>query len=275
MTLSEEYEHLLDLFFQLVQSQAGKPIESGEEWKNDAQTLSIKLFRHLASMHRLSKGATIVPPGIPPVPYIDHSSIKVLARAALETYLVFHYLFGSDDEELCRFRHATWVLGGLFDRQDVHISIEEHKENLQNEKRQIIKLQAQLSASPYLATYTTKQQDKLFTGNWRIGKNWTDLGVSADFNKKYFEDIYSYLCGYSHASYISALQVGQAAAIEDQTKLTNSILGIGMVIMAHYVFAYSSTFHSAGAILKENSNPKAIAEKWHFRSEDMRHIYER
>lgn len=275
MTLPEEYEHLLDLFFQLVQSQAGKAIESGEEWKNDAQTLSIKLFRHLASMHGLSKGATIVPPGMQPLPYIDHSSIKVLARAALETYLVFHYLFGSEDDELCRFRHGTWVLGGLSDRQDAHVSVEEHREKLQDEKRQIEELQAQLSTSPYLANYTTKQQNKLLNGNWRIGKNWTDLGVSADFNKKYFEDIYSYLCGYSHASYISALQVGQAVALEDQTKLTNSILGIGMVIMAHYVFAYSLAFHTAGTILEENSTSKAIAEKWHFRSEDMKHIYER
>lgn len=275
MTLAEEYEQLLDLFFQLVQSQAGKLIKSGEEWKNDAQTLSIKLFRHLASMHTLANGATIVPPGMPPVPYIDHASIKVIARAALETYLVFHYLFGSDDEELSRFRHATWVLGGLSDRQNSHVSVEEHKEKLQDEKRQIEELQAQLSSSPYLASYTTKQKTKLLNGNWRIGKNWTDLGVIADFNKKYFENIYSYLCGYSHASYISALQVGQATAIEDQVKLTNSILGIGMVVMAHYVFAYSSAFHSAGAILEENTTSKSIAEKWHFRSEDMRHIYER
>ena len=269
MTLAEEYEQLLDLFFQLVQSQAGNSIESGNEWKNDAQTLSVKLFRHLASMRAIANGGRIVFPGGPPVPYIDHASIKVLARAALETYLVFYYLFGGDDEKLCRFRHATWVLGGLSDRQNSHASLEEHREKLKHEKRQIENLNLEISASPYLADYTARQQRRLLDGDWRVGKSWTDLGVSADFNRKYFENIYSYLCGYSHASYISALQVGQATKIEDQAKLTNSILGIGMVIMAHYVFSYSSVFQSAGGVLEQNAISKVIAEKWHFRSEDM------
>jgi len=150
MTVSEEYEHLLDLFFQLVQSQAGKPIVPGNEWKNDAQTLSIKLFRHLSSMHQLANGGAIILSGVQPIPYIDHSSIKVVARAALETYLVFHFLFGSQNEELCQFRHSAWVLGGLSDRQSAHVSLEESIEKLKAEKRQIEQLRVQLEASPHL-----------------------------------------------------------------------------------------------------------------------------
>lgn len=260
MTPSEEYEHLLDLFFQLVQSQSGKPISAGEEWRNDAQTLSIKLFRHLSSMRDLANGGAIVLPGVPPVPHIDHSSIKVLARAALETYLVFHYLFGASNEELCQFRHRAWMLGGLCDRQGAHVSVDEHKEKLKAEKRQIEELRTQLKASPHLENYTEKQKKQLLNGNWRIGNNWGDLGANADFSKKYFDDIYSYLCGYSHASYISALQVGQAKSMEDQIKLTDSILRIGMVIMAHYVFSYSS-IHSATLVLDQNPEAKQIAEQ--------------
>jgi hypothetical protein len=275
MTLSQEYKLLLELFFHLVQSQAERTINSGEEWLNNAQTLSIKLFRHLSSMHELSIGSALERAGMKPIHFIDHASIKVLARAALETYLVFHYLFGSEDKELCRFRHDAWVLGGLSDRQHTHVSIDEHREKQDAEKKQIHKLQTQLRSSPYFSSYSKNQQMQLLNGKWRIGKKWINLGVDADFNKKYFEDIYSYLCGYSHASYISALQVGQAKSIQDQQLLTRSIISIGMVIMAHYSFAYSTIFKSAKSVLDENPMSSAVAEKWHFRAEDMTEIYGR
>jgi Family of unknown function (DUF5677) len=275
MVNSEEYEELLDLFIELVQSQAGNRIVPGEEWLNDAQTLSIKLFRHLVSMHVISTGSTIERSGLPVVFFIDHASVKVLARAALETYLVFYYLFGCKDRALSEFRHNTWVLGGLTDRQSSHVSIEEHRVVLSKEKKQIEDLTILISDSEHLKSFTSKQQEQLLKGKWRVGNGWTDLGVNAGFYKKYFDNIYSYLCGYSHSSYISAMQVGQAQSIEDQESLTNSILGIGIVIMAHYAFSYSETFDSAREVLNKNSAAKAIAEKWHFGPEDMTVIYDR
>jgi hypothetical protein len=74
MTDNEEYQILLDLFISLVQSQAGNKIEAGEEWLNDAQTLSIKLFRHLVSMHVISTGSTIEHNGIPVVFFVMDQS---------------------------------------------------------------------------------------------------------------------------------------------------------------------------------------------------------
>src|SRR5450759_5970971 len=92
-----DYSTLLDLFIRLVQSQAGKRIETGEAWRNDTQTLSVKLFRHLSSMQTLGKGTTVVQNSVPTVFFVDHASVKVVARAALETYLVFFYLYGNAD----------------------------------------------------------------------------------------------------------------------------------------------------------------------------------
>lgn len=275
MTDSKEYEELLDLFIQLVQSQAGNKIASGNEWMNDTQTLSIKLFRHLASMHIISTGSTIEHKGVAVIQFIDHASVKVMARAALETYLVFYYIFGGDDRELSKFRHNTWVLGGLNDRQSSHVSIDEHRAVLASEKRQIEELKLEIGRSKYLLKFTTKQQEQLLKGKWRVGNGWTDLGVNAGFHKTYFENIYSYLCGYSHSSYISALQVGQAQSIEDQASLTRFILGIGTVIMAHYSFSYTALFESAKNVLNENNSAKLIAEKWHFNQSDMAEIYDR
>jgi len=70
------------------------------------------------------------------------------------------------------------------------------------------------------------------------------------------------------------LQVGQAKSIEDQQMLTQSILGIGVVLMAHFAFCYSTVFTSAEEVLSANPAAKAIAEKWRFSPEDMGPIWD-
>lgn len=268
MFYSADYSTLLGLIIQLVQSQTGQRFHSGEEWLNDAQTLSVKLFRHLVSMERLAEGATVEQNNSAPIFFIDHASVKIVIRAALETYLVFFYLYGSADRLVSEFRHKTWRLGGLFDRQKFHASNANQQQVLFSEKEQIEALISEINASPQLQTYPEKQRAQLLKGNWRISNDWSDLGVQAGFPKQYFQDVYGYLYGYSHSSYLSALQVGQASSIEDQFKLTQGILSIGIAIMAHFAFSYSSTFSSAASVLEKHIEGKRVAEKWRFRPEN-------
>ncbi|HHL39823.1 MAG TPA: hypothetical protein ENJ37_04905 [Deltaproteobacteria bacterium] len=275
MTYSKDYQILLDLMIRLVGSPAGQKICNEDAWLNDAQTLSIKLLRHLISMQTCSGGATVEHDGKPVIWFIDHASIKVIARAALETYLVFFYIYGQSDKELSKFRHKTWVLGGLKDRQKMHTTIEEHKEKLSQEKQQIYKLQSEIEASPYIKYFTNKQRKQLLDGNWKIGNGWSSLGVDAGFHETYFNNIYSYLCGYSHSSYISALQVGQAQDIKEQQELSQFALGVGVVIMAHFSFTYSALFEPASKVFNADVVGKEIADKWHFGPSDLAHIYNR
>jgi hypothetical protein len=270
-----DYSTLLDLFIQLVQSQAGKKIPQGDSWLNDAQVLALKLFRHLISMQTLAAGATVEHKGAPPIFFVDHASVKVVARAALETYLVFFYLYGSPDRSLCEFRHQTWCLGGLADRQKFFVFMPQHREVLARELKEMQDLRSQIEKSPHMAGYSEKQGSRLLEGEWRTGSGWADLGKSAGFHDKYFKNIYGYLCGYSHASYLSALQVGQAQSIEDQKMLTSSILGIGVVLMAHFAFSYTAAFDGASVVLSANPSAKRVAEKWRFGAEDMAQIYDR
>lgn len=274
MRYSADYSTLLHLFIRLVESQAGQTIKSGEAWLNNAQTLSIKLFRHLVSIQTISAGATVEQVGIPTVSFVDHASVKVVARAALETYLVFFYLYGGIDWSLSEFRHKSWQLGGLIDRQLFHASTEEHREVLAREKQQIDALKSEIEKDPLLQRYTTKQRAKLLAGDWRVGNGWANLSVEAGFHEKWFKNIYGYLCGYSHSSYLSALQVGQAQTIEEQVKLTEFILGIGIVIMAHFASSYSGTFNSASAVLEGTAEAKGVAEKWRFGAKEMAAIYD-
>lgn len=274
MPYEPDYTTLVNLFVELVDSQAGKEIANNEAWKNDAQVLSSKLFQHLVSMRLLAKGVTIENPGIPDYYFVDHSSIKVVARAALETYLVFYYIFCNEQESLSRFRHRTWNLAGLMDRQKYHTFGAEAREKQDGEKIQINSLIKQIESDPKISSYSKKQKKQLLKGNWKIGISWIEFGVQAGFNEKYFENVYSYLCGYSHSSYASALQVRQAQSIDDQNRLTQSIMGIGVLIMAQFTFTYSGLFGSTTSVLKKNAAAVRIAEKWRFGAADMADIFD-
>ena len=273
MEHDETYAILMDLFVELVESQNGREIEPGQEWLNDAQVLSVKLYRHLASMQILSRGAIMRIRDGRVASYVDHSSVKVIARAALETYLVFFYIYGTDDRSISLFRHMTWHLGGLTDRQAYRVISEEARDIAAQEREVIERLKAEIERSEHYLTYSLKQRRAFLTGNWRVGSAWTDLATQAGIHEGYFRNIYNYLCGYSHSSYASALQVRQAESIEHRTMLTGATIGIGLVIMAHFSFVYPSVFPESADILTRNPQSKAVAETWQFGREDMIHIY--
>ena len=273
MPSSTEYGELLRVFVQLVETQQGKQLLPGYEWLNDAQVLSTKLFRHLVSMQCLATGVSIELRELTTLTQIDHPSIQVIARAALETYLVFFFIYGDSDRKLSAFRHKLWHYAGLTDRQKYTIKSDDGHEKLEKERQELAKIAAEIQSSTYFDSYTKNQKHELLKGKWRTGKSWRDLGINAGFHSGYFDNIYNYLCGYSHSSYASALQVGQAQSLDDQKMLVRPILDIGIVIMSHFVFSYPTLFPDASAILATNKVAQGVAEKWRFLREDMQRYY--
>ena len=273
MEYEVEFVILKNLLVELIESQSGRNIDLGQEWLNDAQVLSIKLFRHLASMQKVANGATMGARNNLAAPYIDHASVKVIARAALETYLVFSYIYGADERTVSLFRHNTWHLGGLIDRQKYSVIGGEARKVAAQEAEIIERLKAVIEQSPHFLEYSQKQRLELLAGYWRVGSGWSDLAIQAGFHEGYFRNIYNYLCGYSHSSYASALQIGQAQSFEDQKMLTRATISIGVVIMAHFAFTYPCIFADAGDVLATNPEGRTIAEKWRFGREDMAHLF--
>ena len=86
-----DFTNLREVFGRLIEAQASIQVEAGEGWKNHAQILLIKIFRHLESIETISEGVhTSV--GEKTFPhYVDHASIAVLARTAFETYMTVSY----------------------------------------------------------------------------------------------------------------------------------------------------------------------------------------
>ena len=271
--MDTDYNTLLRLFCQLVDSQTGKKPGPGQTWLKDAEVLAVKLYHHLVSMRTLAAGEITGDPITSRIRFIDHASVKVVTRAAFETYLVFFYIYGNSDPKLSEFRHKTWSLGGLIDRQNIHTCTEEGREFLAREAKIIEKLKTDIIVSFEFQNFTPKQRKELLKGNWRVDRGWTNLGINAGFNKKYFENTYRYLCGYSHSSHLSILQVDQALTIDEQWILTYPFLEVGLVLMAHFAFSYSNLFGDAKKVLLTNPAALNIAKKWQFGSEDMATLY--
>jgi len=269
---AEAYPVLLDLMIRLVNAQATQPMEKGQEWRNEAQTLAIKLFRHLTSMDSLAAGAMVKHSG-GILLHIDHASVHVIARAALETYLVWYYLYGSEDRELSKFRYLTWRLGGLMDRQKLHPITPESVEVINKEQLRAEQLKAQIATMPQFTAYSERQQRKLLEGDWKVIMGTADLATAAGFHGTYFRNVYSHLCGYSHASYISALQVGEAQSLEDQASLTGAMMSIGVVVLAHFACSYSRQFPPAQAVLDADPYGKLTAERFAIRADDLAETY--
>lgn len=273
MKIEQDFLVLIDIFIKLVESQAGKDIPAGDEWLNDAQALSTKLFLHLTTIQSISCGNTITIGDDVAFSFIDHSSVIVIARAAMESFLVFNHIYGEENQDLSRFYHKLWKLSGLLSRQTYPTLVEENSKKLEQEKIQIEELKADIQSSPIFESYSEKQKKQLLKGNWDFDTSWQDLGVKAGFHPVHFRVTYNFLCGYSHASYISTPQIGQAKTVEEQRDLTSPMLQIGCILMAYFTFTYPKVFKSAYDILEANPNAKIAASNWHLTRERMNDIY--
>lgn len=259
-----EYLQLMDLYVRVVESMAGVPSVGDNAWIKDAENLSIKLFYHLGSLFYLTKGTKLPRLGGVEVEYIDNSTINVVARSAFETYLAFYYIFvapTSNSEKI--FRLKVWELGGLLDRQKFPASLEESKDKLREEKKRIELLVKDIQNNPIYKKQDTKRQKEAKKGKWRFQNTWGDLAEVACFNRSYFDSLYRYLSGYAHSGSLSSIQIEASAANRNsQLELAKTILGVGKVLMGHFIFSFVSIFSKANTVLGAYPDAAAIAEIW-------------
>jgi hypothetical protein len=267
---------LLDAMVPVVEVQAGKPIPPGEAWRNDAQVMAVKLFRHLQTLVRLCDVTRVAVPGGHEIAYVDHASANVVARAALETLLVFSHVYGAEDQSRAVFRHSAWRLAGLTDRQQVKAVGSEPIRKLKDELATIEQLRDSIGSSSHFAALTPKHQKAILRGDWRYGLSWSDLGVAAGFGRVYFANAYNYLCGHSHSSWASVLQVRDAMqSISDQRSLTGSLTGLGAMTVALFMQSYCRLFPAGRDRLLKDGTGQFLVNRWGALARDLGEFYER
>ena len=92
MKEEKNYLLLLNLFYQAIEESKGIPTGRDNRLL-EAEALATKFFFHSASALYLSRGTNIKDFPSMEIGFFDPASIHILARAALETFLIFHYLF--------------------------------------------------------------------------------------------------------------------------------------------------------------------------------------
>jgi hypothetical protein len=131
----------------------------------------------------------------------------LIARAALENYLVFSHIYDAKDLKRSEFRHTTWRMGGLMDRQQYKSNLNQNKLKQKSEAEIIVGLLARIRIDPHFKNLSKRQQAKLIEGQWRMNFQWIDLALEAGLDEHYFLNIYKHLCGYSHTAYLSTVQI--------------------------------------------------------------------
>ncbi|WP_322071937.1 hypothetical protein [Paraburkholderia bannensis] len=254
---------MLGVLALLVDSQGQKPIPPGKAWLNDAQVLGRKLFHHVTSWHVLLQPIAVdLPHGR--VTSVDYGSVLIVGRGAMETFLTFSHVYEGTDAELQEFRHLVWHCGGLRDRQKTE-EIAKNPDSIQKlafEKSQMEALQSQMRAHPRWSGFAPDEQSAFLRGEWRKGWGWAALGAKAGFDPVYIRHFYSYLCGYSHSSWASILQIRQADTVEKQTKMAADSLNGMCMMLALFAHHYITLFPEAEKVLSERPGALKRVEIW-------------
>jgi hypothetical protein len=259
MQSEEEYIRLLAVLLHVDEANKGLP--AGEDNRIlDAEGLAQKVTFHALSVLYLSRSTRLPEIG---ADFFDPASINVLGRAALEAFLVFHYVFVNPKSDYEKdFRYSSWVLADLLVRQSYPVQSPQGKRILESERTRIEELRTRLKNNVCFANLTPGQQKGLLSrGIWRL-QGWTDIALAAGLNETQAKAFYRHLSSYAHAGSLSVLQLRQAGTANDQRSLYFATIGLVMITMAYMVKAYCAVFPRSQAALQKDQSGALLVDQW-------------
>lgn len=235
----QELDNILHVVLEVGNKLAGQPYSHREENFIYAEGLGKKLIGHSLSARHLFFGFQAKIKSNIFASQIDFSSILILTRAAVESYLTFHYLFVSPTNDTERsFRFLCWDLSGYLDREDAEATEIEFVERKKAEKKRIRELKAQITEHDYLKTRGEKIKDLALNGQWRLKSSWSKIAVKSGFQKSFFDKQYKFLCGYAHSGRLSVLQIQQTKIKGEEKQMADASLVLLKMVLAKYIFDY-------------------------------------
>lgn len=257
----KELLKVLDSFIKIAE--AGKKTLAGKDNRLlDAEGLCFKIFSHASAILYLYRSTNIPDSSITNISFFDAASINVLGRAAIESFLVFQYVFvNNKDNEQEDFHFLSWVLGGIIERQNLPVFSPQGKKILEDERKIISRIEPRIKANKYFLELTNKQKANLLTkGNWRL-KSWSSIGLESGLSDSYAKVFYSYLCGYAHASNLSVLQLKEVKTAKTQKDLCSATIGYLLIALSKFIKSYTKVFPKAKPIY-DSLVDKNIIEIW-------------
>jgi hypothetical protein len=170
---------------------------------------------------------------------IDFSSISILTRAALESYLTFNHIFvAPSTEEDKELRYLCWDMAGIIEREDYPTRNPEFKQRKHDEQVEKHELLDRIKNNPFFKKLSSDGKKRVQKGNWRIFKQWHDLAREAKLSEEYFKVTYSYLSSYCHSGRLSIMQIEQSNNLNTQRDLCDTLIQMNIVIIARLIHDY-------------------------------------
>lgn len=250
MEIEVEYTELLKALQVVGQAVKGTEVD---ERISTAEKLFLKFYRHadsafyLYSRYREPKRSSIT----------DVGSINVIARAAFESFLLFHYIFvdpQSQNEK--EFRYWAWLLNGELKRQQCLQLHGTSRSKLEPQKRVIDGLRQKLRGNDHFQGMSEKQQKRILEDSrYKFYPSNTCMARRAELEAYWVEMFSKPLNDYIHSGSMSASQ-----AQEDQEVLQTFAFPLLMVAMAFMVKSYVRLFPKVDNHLNSKSNQ--IVDMW-------------
>jgi len=270
-----ELQVLIDILAQVISAVAVSSVAdpAERERKTDAHNLANRFIQYAMTVLHLSNDRNSVNlPSFGDIRVLDPASIDILARAAMEAFLVLHHVYcspPSGDEG--GFRYWTYKVIGLAERQSLPEGTFEHQKQKDEEKKRIEAIIGTLAANPIFKQLTQKQKEGITTGHqkdlWRWDSNtkrvlsWSEIAVDARLSKMMAQHMYSHLSGHAHSGSLSVLQTQQAVVNKEVEKLVTPSLDMMKILTANMIKEYTTIFKDAHNKLSTTGAVKFV-EMW-------------
>jgi hypothetical protein len=181
----------------------------------DAEGLAASVLFHGLSAAYLNRSTKLsdFPGG--GIDFFAPGSVVVLARAALESFLVFHLIFiHPESEEERELRYFSWKLGGHLERRDLPFSSDEARKAKSEDEKKIVELEIRIRSNPLWIRLAECHQRQFIKGEWRedLSSNksrrlsWTEIGQMANLSRLICKHYYQYACGWAHSGSLTAVE---------------------------------------------------------------------
>lgn len=253
---TEDWWELLDLLGKVIDMNRGGTYTDREIY---AHNLANKFYNHsFISIYIINnKNQLDLPSG--PIALSGFPSSDVLARAAIEAFLTFHYIFyapRNNDDKNCKY--WAYRLAGLMERRFFPTSSPIFKQKLQEDEKLALEFTTKLKSNSSFNKLSSGNRKKILRGEWRLIA-WKDIIAEANLGTM-FEHYYRYLCGYAHSGSLSVLQTAQAYQKNELNLLeTPSIIAINILI-ANFTKEYCLLFPNCETPLDKEG--KRLIDLW-------------
>ncbi len=241
----------------------------GYTMESYARGLAIKYYNHAVTIWVLSNHDKAANIAYLPAAATAFSSIEVLTRAAIETFLVFHHVFvaPSNQEEL-EFRFGAYALAGCLERAiafygegfyDLDLYGEDYI--MYADRKAAQRFIRSLRQNSVLRNMQTKEQKRILSGRWRIS-HWSDIAKEAKLSEFISQKMYPYLCGYAHSGSLSVRQSQIIQNLGQQHSMNDTMLVLVNICTANMVVDYCGIFPSVRSVLSSQPQADTFVDLW-------------